>query len=367
MNIPLSRSFGSHWAITLLAALTLAGCGDTPPDAPDVIRPVKLMTINVSGTGATVEYPGVVSATESVELGFEVPGKIIELPISDGLQVKKGQLLGRLDPADYVAEKNAAKANYDAMQSAYARAKRIFDQGAGSQAEVDRALQKLRVARAELKKATKALDDTALKAPFAGTVARKLFDNFKNVQAKQPILVFQDISVLKLDVNIPERDIARAKTGMTPEEHTKRLRPEVAVSTLPGRTFPARLLSLETEAHTVTRTYRATFVFERPEGVNILPGMTARVILHLASEMMKDAGIRGFMIPAAATVVDSSGQPFVWRFDPVSKQVSRTPVTLGEMSEADVLVTGGLKSGDRIVIAGAAHLHEGMRVRPLTQ
>ena len=79
----------------MLVAGMLTACGEDPEaEVEDVVRPVKLMTIDSGGDGKTREYPGTVSATQSVELGFEVAGKIVELPISDGLAVKKAHYWG---------------------------------------------------------------------------------------------------------------------------------------------------------------------------------------------------------------------------------------------------------------------------------
>ncbi len=368
MSMKLTKFTRMFRIVGLVTILMLVGCGDVPEsEAPEVIRPVKLMTIGAAPGGETVEYPGALSAIESVRLGFEVPGKIIELPISNGMRVQKGQLLARLDDTDYVAARNGAQANHTAALAADQRAKRIFKQGAGSQAEVDRALRNLHVAKSELKQAKKALSDTILKAPFSGIVAIKLFDNFKNVQAKEPVLLFQDISRLKLNVNVPEQDIAAIKTGLAMEQHMKLLSPEIAVSAVPGRTFPARMTELETAADEVTRTYHATFVFTRPKDVNILPGMTARVILYVKNSMLEKAESKGVMIPAVAVVSGSDGTPYVWRFNPESGKVSRIKIVLGRMSGDKVEVLEGLNSGNRIAIAGAAHLREGMKVRPLDE
>lgn len=367
MNCTLSEFTGGRLFAAVLSACLLVACDKAPePETKEIVRPVKLITLSSGGVGATLEYPGEISATQSVELGFEVAGKIVGLPISDGLEVKNGDLLGQLDPTDYLAARDAAIADRTVAQSAYKRSKRIFDQGAGSQAEVERALRDLDVAKEKLKKAQKALDDTALKAPFSGLVARKIAENFQNVQAKEAILLLQDISSLELDINVPEQDFVRMTTGLTLEQRTQRAKPEIAVSSLPNVTFPAWLISFETSADPVTRTYKATLGFDNPEDVNMSPGMTARVILHLNPDTMEGIGSGGFLIPVAAAVVDSAGSAYVWRYDPDSSQVSRAPVSLGEMTGAKVQVLDGLQSGDHIAISGAAHLQEGMKVRPLT-
>ena len=358
---------GLRLGIVVLSTILLIACGDeAPPEEKQIVRPVKLMTIEVGADGITLEYPGEISAARSVELGFEVAGKIIELPISDGMPVEEGALLGRLDETDYIAARDSAEASRKAAQSAYERAKRIFDQGAGSQAEVDETLRDIDVANQDLIKAQKALDDTSLKAPFAGKVSRKIADNFQNVQAKEAILLLEDISSLELDANIPERDFSRMTPGLTLAQRTERVNPQIVVSSVSGRTFTARLKSFETAADPVTRTYKATFAFDKPVDVNVLPGMTAKVVLQIPADAQKDTE-GGMLIPATAAVVDTEGSAYVWRFDPDSSQVSRTTVTLGEMSGASVRVNSGLENGDTIAVSGAAHLQEGMKVRPLSE
>jgi len=351
----------------LLVILLQGGCGKAPePEVPPVVRPVKMMTLGAQEGTSTWEFPGKVTAIRDVELAFEVQGRIIELPIEDGLRAAEGDLLARLDPKDYEAARNAAVAHRKAMRSAYVRAKRIFKQGAGSQAEVDKTERDILVAEQDLVKAQKALDDTVLEAPYSGVVASKLAEDFQNVRAKEPILIFQDTSTLEIDVNVPERDFIRMEPGLSLEQRTERVKPRIAVSSIPGELFSAKLKSFTTTADPVTRTYKVTFTFENPPTFNILPGMTARVILS-----RPEGGINGMqgnadmLIPAVAVAADENANAYVWRVDKVSMTVSRTPVTLGDMSGSDIRISSGLDVGDRIAISGAAHLQEGMKVRPL--
>ena len=362
----LSEYPGFRLAGLVLTATMLMACGDEPvPQAEETVRPVKLMTINQGGDTTTREYPGKVTATQTVELGFEVAGKIVELPISDGQAVNKGALLGKLDDADFIAARDSAEANRKAARSAYERAKRIFDQGAGSQAEVDKTLRDIDVAKQQLIKAQKALDDTTLKAPFSGKVSRRIADNFQNVQAKQAIVLLEDISSLELDVNVPEQDFSRMKPGLTLKQRNQHTRPEIQISTLPGPSFPAHLISFETSADPVTRTYLATFAFDNPDDVNVLPGMTAKVILHLPATQPSETSGEGLSVPATAVVTDIDGSAYVWRYDTNGSQVNKAVVTIGDMAGANIRILSGLQNGDRIAVAGAAHLREGMQVRPL--
>jgi len=367
MNRTFLDQFYKYPSVAMLSAVLLAACGEAPlPEAEPPARLVKMLTVGTGPAGIRLEYPGEIAATRSVNLGFEVPGKIIELPIEDGLRLEEGALIGRLDATDYRAARDAARANLRAMTSAYRRAKNIFDEGAGSQAEVDKTLRDQLVAEQELKKAQKALDDTELRAPYDGLIGKRQVDNYQNVQAKEPVVIYQDISTLEMDVSVPERDFVRMRRGLSLEERTRLAQPTVVISSIPGREFDARLKSFTTAADPVTRTYKATFQFDNGDSVNILPGMTARVILHPSAETMEMYIPGGeFQVPVSAVASDEKGNPFVWRVDPATMQVSRAAVSLGEISNDRIAVTGGLESGEQIVITGVSLLYDGARVRPL--
>ena len=136
----------TRFFIVGISILMLPACGKPPEPQIEVSRPVKMMTVGSAGASAKLEYPGVVDSIQQVDLGFEVAGQIIELPITSGQNVMKGDLLARLEPRDYKAARDSAASHLHAMRAANSRAKRIFDQNAGSQAEVDDALRNFRVA-----------------------------------------------------------------------------------------------------------------------------------------------------------------------------------------------------------------------------
>ena len=180
------------------------------------------------------------------------------------------------------------------------------------------------------------------------------------MQAKQPVLVLQDDSTLEIVVNLPERDMARARPGASVEEATARIRPRVSVTSIPDRVFSARVKEYSTTADPVTRTFEATVAFDKPEDIVIRPGMTAKLIISIPAD---DEAVQGHMIPASAAVADESGSAYVWKVDPSSMRVSRAPVELGELSGTRVQIRSGLGEGDLIAISGVHHLREGMEVR----
>ncbi|WP_295627163.1 efflux RND transporter periplasmic adaptor subunit [uncultured Nitrosomonas sp.] len=345
----------------MLAALT--ACSEPSKPEVDISRPVKMLTVGGSNQGIRLEYPGVVAAVKTVTLGFEVPGKIIDFPIIEGQDVKKDDLLGRLDPEDYRAERDSAASHRQAMDAAYKRAKNIFDQNAGSQADVDNALRNIQVANEDLKKVQKALNDTYLKAPFSGQIAETYVDNFQNVQAKEPVVIMHDLDTLKIEVTVPEIDMALSKSKTDVDEYTKRMQPEVSISALSDNHFPAVLYSFTTSADPATRTYIASFRFSNTSEHSILPGMTAK--LSILADSIRNQQHDTIKIPVKAVIPNAQKQPSVWRINPNSMQVTQIQVKLGDMFSQYVHVLDGLSAGDRIAISGVHYLREGMKVHSL--
>jgi len=348
--------------VGLCVSLTAAGCSEKPVEEGPVARPVKLLTIGGSDSEAWVEYPGTIKAAQTADMGFEVPGRIIERLVNEGERVKKGTVLARLDDRDYVAEMDAVKARLKKAVADYRRGQNIYDEdpGAISQARVDTYRKAVEVAEAELRVSQKRLEDTELRAPFDGIMARKLVDDFANVNAKDPVLVFQDDSHLEIQVNIPERDVTGERRHETNEEVTARLEPEVVVTSLPDRSFPARVKEVTTETDPVTRTFQATLIFDNPKNVAVFPGMTAKV--RVRASRTREASDR-IAVPTNAAVADAKGNAYVWLVDPSSMTVHRRPVELGDMSGSDVEVKSGLSKGDMIATSGVHQLREGMAVR----
>jgi RND family efflux transporter MFP subunit len=346
-------------ATALATALLAAGCGEEPVPAEPEVRPVKIMSVS-SGGGQVLEFPGVISPAQQADMAFEVPGKVIEFPAQEAQRVARGTVLARLDPRDYESELDKARANMSKAETDEKRFQLLYDEGVNPLTDLERAQRRHEVARADFRTAAKALDDTYLKAPFDGVVARKLVEDFVNVKAKETVLILQDDSTLKVKVSLPERDFTRMTPGLTLEERRARSRPTVTISSLPNRSFPTWIEEFATTADPVTRTYQATFAFENPKDVTVLPGMTAKISVTIAA----DAGGRSQVtIPSGAAVADDDGRTIVWVVDPETMRVASTPVTLGGLSGSEVEVQRGLEGGEWIAISGVHELRDGIRVR----
>jgi RND family efflux transporter MFP subunit len=347
-----------------LYAVFLAACEKETVEAPEVVRPVRILTIAGLQAGATLSYPGEIQGAQNAELAFEVAGRLIELPAEEGIDVTQNQLLARLDPADYQSALDAAQARFNSAKDTFDRYSEVFERGAISRQEFDNARRQIEVQRADLTSAKKALSDTQLRAPFAGRIGRTYVDNFNNVQAKQPILVMQDLTQLEIVVNIPEQDWLRAKPGLTLTQRNERAKLEVSLSTLPDRSFPAAITEIAASADPVTRTFAAHALFDPPGDVTILPGMSATLTVRVPSDI---EGIgSALQIPANAIVGGDDGGSYVWKVDAATMTVSLAPVTAGQLSGSEIDILEGLATGDRIAVSGVQHLADGMKISELT-
>jgi len=240
------------------------------------------------------------------------------------------------------------------------RYRTLFEKGVSPKTDVERAERLYAVAEADLRTAEKALEESVLRAPFTGTVAKKLVADFQNVQAKEPIVIFQDDSTLEVVVSASESVFASMEPGLTIEERNRQGKVEVAISSIPDRLFPGRIKEFSTTSDPITRTFSATFAFSPPDDVNIRPGMTAKVIVTRTSDGPTSSSVS---IPARAVVTDESGEAFVWVVDPGTMQVTRTPIETGDLSGDRIAIERGLRSGNQVAISGVRQLADGMEVR----
>ena len=159
---------------------------------------------------------------------------------------------------------------------------------------------------------------------------------------------------------MPERDVVYARVNPKRAEEAKaitaRSKPQVIVSAISDRSFPAKIKEFATTADPVTRTFAVKFNFKNPKDVNILPGMTARVRAVIDPDL-------AWSVPVTAAQADENGKSYVWKVDASNMVVSRTPVELGQMFGDRVRIKSGVKEGDMVAVSGVTQLREGMKVR----
>ena len=253
--------------------------------------------------------------------------------------------------------RNAATAQAKLMQTQYASQKELYDKGVISKIEFDKATRDTDVARSNLEKAEKSLGDTLIRAPYAGTVAKRYIEAGQNVQPKQAVVLLQDFTRLKITISIPEQNMARGER-VNLEDAIKRVFAIATFPTVPGRTFPLALHEVAMTPDPDTRTYAATFTMPSPTNAAVVPGMTVSVSLKSSTP----SGELATEVPTTAVFTAPSGTSCVWV---VTKDmtVQQRVVTLGEMERGSVRVRSGLAQGETIVAAGVTELTEGAKIK----
>ena len=341
---------------TTAAPFVATACGDgAPPPPPEVARPVATFVVG-QGLSSRLTFPGTVQAADRAELAFRVSGPLVELPVVEGDFVEAGQMIARIDPRDYQIAVTEARANFDQAAADAQRYKRLYERQAVSLAELEVREARRDVSEARYEQALADLQDTRLRAPFAGQIGIKYVQNFEDVLAKEPILSLHNVDQIEIVVNVPEQIIASVREGVS--------RAVVAqFESAPGRQFPVEVKEFAVNADPRTQTFPVTFTMPQPEGINIFPGMTALVVVSDFAMDEDDPDVP-LTVPASAVFADDSGESRVWVVDPADLTVHERPVTIGPVTGTDaVVVLEGLAPGEMIAAAGVFQLQEGQTIR----
>ncbi|WP_226458866.1 efflux RND transporter periplasmic adaptor subunit [Quatrionicoccus australiensis] len=350
-------------AVVGLLPVALAACGDaTSPIDPRTQIPLVRVAPVASGAQAEPSFSGVVAARVQSDLGFRVPGKILERLVDAGQAVKRGQALMRIDPTDlrlatHARDEAVAAATARAHQTAEdeARYRDLVAAGAVSASNYDKIKAAADSARAELKVAQAQADVARNETGYAvlladadGVVVETLAEAGQVVGAGQVVVRVARAGRREALIALPEN-----------------LRPAIGSAgraTLygSGLTGAAKLRQLSDAANPQTRTFEARYVLEgrladAPLGstvsIEIQSGRAAPTLQIPVSALFdKGKGAGVWLVKAQ----DDQGQGL---------QASWRAVQVTGLSGESAAISGGLAAGDRVVVLGAHLLHEGEAVR----
>jgi RND family efflux transporter MFP subunit len=353
--------FNINWNLLLVSSLLLVGCNqpESPPQHIEQPRPAKIFHVSDMASASIRHFPAEVEANTTSQLAFRVNGQIIDFPVKAGSHVTKGQVLVRLDPTDYKLQVDARKAQLELATSQFERAKLLLAKKLIPQSSYDEAKANLSVAKSAYESATTNLAYTQLIAPFDGTVAKVLAKKHETVVAKQTILLLQSRDLIDLSVHVPENIMAHVNK----DTHYQ---PTVIFDSHPDQHFLATVKEWDTQADPTTLTYKVVFTMPTPKTFNVLPGMTASLLIDLAKVTNEPS--QAILVPVEAVFVDdetplADNQRFVWKVDHQTMTVHKVPVTVGSIREQGIEIISGVNVGDDIVSAGVHYLKEGMKVR----
>lgn len=321
-------------------------------------RPRLVQTAIAKPAGVSERaFTGIISARVQSNLGFRVPGKVIERLVDIGQDVQAGQPLMRLDQKDLdlalSAKENAVaaaralavqtkadEARYRQLTAAGWVARQRYDQ---AKAAFDTANAQLAAAEAQADAARNEAGYSLLLADADGTVVETLAEPGQVVAAGQTVLKLAHAGPREALVNLPETE--RPALGAK------------AQATLYGDTITvsAHLRQLSDAADPMTRTFEARYVLD---GQGAQAPLGATVTLHLSSP----AAAPTVEVPLGA--IDDEGKgPGIWAIDPKTSQVSFVSVNVARFGRETAILTKGAQPGLQIVAAGGHYLHEGERIR----
>lgn len=359
-----------HWIIcailaALLTAGLLSGCGkDSQPSFERPPAPVTVATAVADDVPIYIDAVGKIAAREVVSIQPQVSGRITKIHFADGADVKAGDLLFTIDPRPYQAQLNEAEANLAGAEAAlnlaktnFARVEAVSDPRAVSRQDYDAKKSAVQTAEAEVRQNRAAVETARLnleyctiRSPINGRAGQRQVDIGNVVSPNNgSLLVIQRLDPIYADFTITEKDLSSVQRNMA----SRTLKAEVR---LPDDDSPPRqgqLTFVDNSVQEGTGTVKLRATIANGDR-RFWPGRFANVRLILS--IQEDA----VLVPAAAPQMSAKG-PFVYVVKEDSSAELR-PVTPGQRQGDLIVITQGLKAGERVVVQGQLGVTPGGKV-----
>ncbi|MGF1723269.1 efflux RND transporter periplasmic adaptor subunit [Photobacterium nomapromontoriensis] len=346
------------WVIALV--FTLTGCEKPQVETRTIVAPVTVATVTLLDEAPKLTFPAVAAAANKSSLSFRVPGEVTHISVRSGDQVKKGQLLARLDPIDYKLALDDAQAKFNVIDSQYRRSAKLVKQGYLPQSQFDELRAQRRIAKARLDLANLNLTFTQLKAPFNGVISRVLVEQFENVQAGQSVMNLHLVD--SVDVIIQAPDMIYSQSTAVEVEQSK---PGVKVVLTDGTEYKAVLKEFTTEPDPELGSFLVTLTMPMPKDRFILDGMAVEV--KVDAQKLKIYRQGDPVIPLEAIFNEdgddlAKSNKFVWVVGE-DNTVTKRQIVTDKVVPSGIRLSSGLKAGEKVVTEGGNQLHEGQQIR----
>jgi RND family efflux transporter MFP subunit len=314
---------------------------------------------------------GYVVAQQKASLASKATGRLVYLGVEEGDRVQNGQVVARIEDQDVQATLARTQADLrlaqadssDASQS-YQRQKTLLSSGLASQAEMDAAEARLlRVsasigaARAVVKEASVALENTRIRAPFSGTVLTKDADVGEVVapfassaSARGAVVTIANMSSLLVEADVSESNITRVRIDQPCE---------IVLDAYPDVRYPGYVHKIVPTADRAKATVLTKVRFRQLDA-RVLPEMSAKVTF-LSRELPSDEADNApkLTVPAAAVVTRNDHQAVFLISGNIVREIE---VKTGELLADRIVVTEGVAQGDRVVLRPSTDLSDGSSV-----
>jgi RND family efflux transporter MFP subunit len=341
-----------------LIAIALAGCDDSVAERAAPSRPVLTASVHYEQESPERSFVGTIKPRIETDMGFRVPGKVARRLVEVGQTVDVGQPLATLDEVDLKLQAEQAEAEFRAATGVLAqagaaeqRAKELRAKGWATDAQLDQAKAAGDEARARLNRAERSVELTknslsyaTLLADSRGVVTATLVDPGQVVASGQTAIRIARFAEKEAVVAIPETLVGRAKDGVA----------TVTLWSEPNKKYAAKLREIAPSADPATRTYLAKFSLP-DAGEEVSLGMTATLTL---ADPQTDRVAR---LPLSS-LYSQGGDPSLYVVD-AKGGVTLKPVAVKSYESNNVVISGGVDEGAKIVVLGVQKLDPTQKVR----
>lgn len=352
----------------LILFISLSSCKEKVKNKEEVLRPVRYEVVGTSDTQNIRTFSGVAKAGDEIELSFRSNGIITELNVKVGQQLKKGDLIAKLDNVQAnlayeqsVSALNSAKSGMNTAKSNLDRIKSLYEKGSNSLSDYEAAKNSYQSAldQFESAKRNKSIQASQIsygiiRAPKDGIIALKNNDLNETVSAGQVIAVLNAGKDINVVVGLPENLINKTSIGMETD---------LSFSSIEDTSFKGSIIEIAPIADVSSATYPVKVDIINPSE-DIKPGMATNVTFNFsaAAETNTDNAL---VVPVKAVGEDGNGN-FVFIIesaDGISGVVKKQTIEISELTSAGFKIKSGLKAGDKIATAGLQTLLNGQKVR----
>ncbi|MBA6291549.1 efflux RND transporter periplasmic adaptor subunit [Colwellia sp. MB3u-70] len=339
--------------IFMLGAVILLQACSEPTEVTKEAAPVvvQLTSARLTSLVNDYEFPATVSAVKSVDLKFEVSGRLILERLVEGSEVKKGQVLAKIDPKPFQRKVQESRIRHEDAQRNLKRIKDVFEKNVASQRDYDEAKSQFSITKIALTNAKQDLSYCTIRAPFDAVIGARYIENDSLIRTGDSLANLQDRSALYFTFEVPER-IMTANAGNRDVKATAHIIGQE------DKIFDIRYVEHKTTPDPITQTYGVTFALDGEIAKSFYPG--ARAIVNIKQN---NSHSQTLIIPLSALVGNNDSGFSVWRFNQVQNSLTKVKVKVSKLKGEYALISLGLSRDDKVVSAAVGQMREGLIVR----
>lgn len=331
-------------AIVLIGSL-FKGCSKFESKDEERVVLVKTMTVSPSNNIIGNSYVGLVEEELSTSLSFQSIGNIESIYVGEGQRVSRGQLLATLNKANLKSTHDMALATLNRAKDGYERLKLLHDNGSLPEVKWVEIQTTLQQAISSEEIARKGLQNAELRAPYSGIISKKNAEVGSNVIMGMSVFTLVKTDNVKIKISIPEKEISKINIGDLVS---------ICVSAIGDKTFNAKITEKGVAGDILSHTYDSRIKINNTKN-ELLPGMVCNV------SILKKGESENIVLPNSCIQIDNEDNKFVW-IDKNSVCEKRI-ITTGGFVGGGVIISGGLKDGDKVIIEGNNKVSQGMKIK----